>query len=202
MKSSAGYSAWQKSFIAKYGVVNPFCMKHVRESAIEAVFVKKNLAILNNIHVKPLFNPAAVKSNLCLFGDQYWWECLDCGHVFAACVESWSSEYIVKCPFCKMKRGKAYNHSNFELEVADFIRSEIGNDEIRVICGNNSVNRHVIAPYEVDIYIPRLKLAFECEGLFWHSQELAVSHGKEYTNRIMEKTLMCENIGVHLVHVY
>ena len=101
-----------------------------------------------------------------------------------------------------MERGKAYNHSNFELDVADFVRSETSGSEIHVICGNNSVNRHVIAPYELDIYIPELKLAFECEGLFWHSQELAFSHGKAYTNRIMEKTLMCESIGVHLVHVY
>lgn len=174
MKSETGYLEWQKSFVAKNRVVNPFCLERVRENAAEAAFAKKNLAILNNIHVRPLFDPVSVKSGLCLFGDQYWWECLDCGRVFAACAESWSSEYITRCPFCKMECGKACNHSNFELEVADFVRNEIDDSEIRVICGNNSVNRHIIAPYELDIYIPRLKLAFECEGLFWHSMELAV----------------------------
>ena len=68
MKSGSGYLEWQKSFIAKNGVVNPFCLDRVRKNAEEAAFAKKSSAILNNVHVRPLFDPVSVKSELCLFG--------------------------------------------------------------------------------------------------------------------------------------
>lgn len=35
----------------------------------------------------------------------YWWECLDCGHVFNAKLVSLSDEFITCCPFCDFEKG-------------------------------------------------------------------------------------------------
>lgn len=55
---------------------------------------------------------------------------------------------------------------------------------------------NIISPYELDIYLPELKLAFEFNGLYWHS-ELFVESKYHLT-----KTELCEKQGIHLVHIY
>jgi very-short-patch-repair endonuclease len=57
-------------------------------------------------------------------------------------------------------------------------------------------NRKIINPYELDIYIPELKLAFEFNGLYWHNEL-----NKE-NNYHLNKTEMCENKGIQLIHIW
>ena len=40
-----------------------------------------------------------------------------------------------------------------------------------------STNKKIINPYELDIYLPDSKLAFEFNGLYWHSES---QKGKNY----------------------
>lgn len=74
--------------------------------------------------------------------------------------------------------------------------------KIYQILEENGVNfvkndRTTISPYELDIFIPSLKLAFEINGNFWHS-ELC---GKD-KNYHLNKTKMCYEQGIKLVHIY
>lgn len=48
---------------------------------------------------------------------------------------------------------------------------------------------------ELDIYVPDLKVAFEINGLYWHSEKYK---GKKYH---IEKTLSAKEKGVRLVHI-
>ena len=57
-------------------------------------------------------------------------------------------------------------------------------------------DRTLLHPYEVDIYIPERKLAFEYDGLFWHN---SVNKPDNYH---LEKTERCEESGVQLIHVF
>lgn len=56
--------------------------------------------------------------------------------------------------------------------------------------------RTIIAPYELDIYIPEFEIAIEYNGLFWHSE----ANGKDAGYHLM-KTKMCEEKGVRLIHL-
>jgi hypothetical protein len=62
--------------------------------------------------------------------------------------------------------------------------------------GEILLNKKIISPQEIDIYLPELKLAFEFNGLWWHSEQ---QKGKYYHR---DKTKKCFGIGVELVHIW
>ena len=57
-------------------------------------------------------------------------------------------------------------------------------------------DRSVIAPYELDIYLPDLHLAIEYNGLYWHSNE------QKPNNYHRMKSELCKEKGIHLIHVF
>ena len=58
-------------------------------------------------------------------------------------------------------------------------------------------NRQIIKPYELDIYIPSLKLAIEYNGTYWHSLEKGLSK-----NYHLDKSIICKNKNIRLIHIY
>lgn len=49
---------------------------------------------------------------------------------------------------------------------------------------------------EVDVYIPELKLAIEFNGLYWHGEN------KKSKNYHIDKTKLCESLGIDLIHIW
>lgn len=79
--------------------------------------------------------------------------------------------------------------SGMENELYEYLTS--------VYCGNIVKNdRSVLGGKELDIYLPDLKLAFEFNGLYWHSD---LYKGKTYH---FEKTRRCLEKGVQLIHIW
>jgi hypothetical protein len=60
----------------------------------------------------------------------------------------------------------------------------------------NENNRNIIFPKELDIYIPSLNLAIEFNGLYWHSEDFI---DKNYH---LDKSLKCQEKGIHLLHIF
>lgn len=76
-----------------------------------------------------------------------------------------------------------------EQELYDFVKS---------FCEDATYkNRQIIKPYELDIYIPSLKLAIEYNGTYWHSIENGIS--KDYH---LNKSISCRNKNIRLIHIY
>uniref|UniRef100_A0AAU7J8B6 Homing endonuclease n=1 Tax=Xanthomonas phage MK21 TaxID=3148942 RepID=A0AAU7J8B6_9CAUD len=77
--------------------------------------------------------------------------------------------------------------SKFETEVMEFVQSlcpdAVGND------------RTVIAPKELDIYVPSAKCAIECNGVHFHSDK----YKKKHEHR--DKTRAAAAAGVRLIHI-
>lgn len=69
----------------------------------------------------------------------------------------------------------------------------------KIICNHEIMlnSKKIIYPYELDMYIPELKLAIEFNGLYYHS--LLHNSNKNYH---LEKSLMCREKGIRLIHVY
>lgn len=57
-------------------------------------------------------------------------------------------------------------------------------------------NRTILNSYELDIYIPELKIAFEYNGIYWHSTRM------KNKNYHYEKSIACFNKGIRLIHIY
>ena len=111
----------------------------------------------------------------------YAWKCSKCGKQFQAYYANGS------LPVCRGCHPKKFGAMQKELE--DYIRG--------IYRGEVLVNdRTVISPMELDIYLPDLKLAFEFNGTFWHSDGLK---GKDYH---VFKTELCHRHGIHLIHIW
>lgn len=76
-----------------------------------------------------------------------------------------------------------------ELNVLNFIQNNYSGD---VVNGSFSI----ITPYQLDIYLPDLKLAIEVNGNYWHSI------GRLSFNKQLEKTELCECKGIRLIHIW
>ena len=81
--------------------------------------------------------------------------------------------------------------SHYEIELGDFIASIVGEENII------RNDRTVLNGNELDVYIPSKKLAFEFDGLYWHSEIK-----KPDKNYHLNKTELCEKQGIQLIHIF
>lgn len=65
-------------------------------------------------------------------------------------------------------------------------------------------NRSLITPYELDIYIPELKIAFECNPTTTHNSSICDPWGGQPKSSSYHqvKSKMCEAAGVRLIHIF
>ena len=79
--------------------------------------------------------------------------------------------------------------SEIEKEITEFIRNSTN---LYV----ETHNRSILKRKELDIYIPEKKIAIEVNGTYWHS---TLYKDKYYHQK---KTLACESMGIHLIHIF
>lgn len=108
-------------------------------------------------------------------------ECLRCNKIFSRSVYGIIRSQM-KCNSCD-----ANSSSIAEAEIYEFISS----------LGFVAEKRTKLLTHELDIYVPAMKFAVEFNGLYWHSE--AVNQDKLYHSN---KTNVCENQGIHLLHVF
>ncbi len=79
--------------------------------------------------------------------------------------------------------------SDFELKVLEYVKS-IYNGEII------SSNRSIIKPKELDIYIPELNIAIECNGMYYHNEDF------KSTQYHINKFKHCRELGIKLIQIW
>jgi hypothetical protein len=117
--------------------------------------------------------------------------------------------YIVKCESCKNNfkitghmyhMRKKYNtticticnnvgKSGSELQVYEFIKDNYNNEILQN-------KRNIVDNIELDIYLPDIKIAFEFNGLYWHSE---LYKEKRYH---LNKTNICKEKNIELIHIW
>lgn len=80
------------------------------------------------------------------------------------------------------------SYSLGEKEISDFIKS------LNIDIIEN--DKKILGGLELDIYLPRYKIAIEYNGLYWHSEKYK---GLDYHKN---KTLLCKELGIDLIHVF
>ena len=78
-----------------------------------------------------------------------------------------------------------------ENEISEYIKSLCGERNV-----HNNIKGIVDGRYELDIYIPDLKIAIEYCGLYWHSE---IYKDKEYHLKKLEK---CNERDIRLIHIF
>ena len=118
--------------------------------------------------------------------NKYEFRCISCNNIFI------DTLCDGKMPSCNICYPINCGQSNAENQIYEYIKSLIPGEEI--IRRDKSILNNM----ELDIYIPHKKIAFEYNGLYWHSE----INGKKDKNYHLEKTLGCENKGIHLIHIF
>lgn len=112
-------------------------------------------------------------------------ECKKCHATFES---YWDNGHSKQCPQCGLNGGV----SQAEKDIFAFLKEVLPSDiEIR----NN--DRSLIAPLEIDLYIPQKKIAIEYDGLYWHNDDV-----KQDRNYHLKKQKKCKDKGVDLIHIF
>jgi len=159
-----------------YGVENPSYSKEIKEK----------LSITN----KEIWSKKAISefNILSIDGENYKMKCdNNKDHEFIIHRGLLSNRKTIKTIFCTI-----CNPIKSNTGLQSQIRSFIEKLDIKSIYNTRSI----ISPLELDIYIPDLKIAFEFNGLYWHSEV-----NKE-NNYHLNKTELCEHKGIQLIHIW
>jgi len=189
MKSDIIKNKSMKTNLDKYGTYSSLSSKEIRKKLSLTKLKKRIPEVIKYLKSLNLVLLSEYKNNLI----PILVKCLKCN------LEFHSKYYNLRqncglCPKCFPKR----KESKGEKELLQFVKSLIP----FLIIQENSRNllkdeKDHRKNQELDVYIPNLKLAFEFNGLYYHSEQFKC--GKEYH---LYKTLKCEKIGIRLIHIF
>lgn len=114
------------------------------------------------------------------------WKCSN-GHMWDAIVSN-RVQFGYGCPICAAARGS----SDVEASFADMVGSLVGTDEVV------RNDRRVLGGKELDVLVPDRNVAFEFNGVWWHS----IEHNAAGALRHVDKMAQCASRGVSLYVVW
>jgi len=114
--------------------------------------------------------------------EYYEWKCLKCNTIFEYCI---SNGRIPRCPTCYPVTQSLSEHS-----IIDLCKKHFDTVYER--------SRNLIPPYEVDVFIPDIRLGIEYNGLYWHS-ELGGNKDREYHQN---KLLLALQNNIQLIQIF
>jgi hypothetical protein len=161
----------KKTNLERLGVEFPAQDKNVRSKFYKSI-IDKNLLKYDN-----LINIDYENKNMlfkCDFGEN---------HNFKISIDLFQNRKRANIKLCTICNTKFMSQSESDfLKIFD--------------CETLFHDRGIITPLELDAYIPELKLAFEFNGLYWHSE------ANKENNYHLTKTEECEKKGIQLIHIY
>jgi hypothetical protein len=169
----------KKTILDKYGVENVFQSKEIinKIKNINIETFKKTWSTILNIPVDYLTINGDIVTikNYCKTHEEF--------IITKSLLYDRFRYNIPYCTKCNIING---HESNAENELRHYINNEL-NIETEKIRINNK---------EIDIYLPEHKLGIEFNGLYWHSE---LFKDKNYH---LNKTELCEERGIQLLHVF
>lgn len=170
---------FRRTCMRKFDASSPLGNRDIHAKGMRAVLQKTYGELLKKADVViPLFDINQFKGTN--HTTLYPWKCRICGSMFTAAYNS------CRIPVCR----HCHPVSKPQDELSDYIRD--------IYPGKIKINdRTVISPMELDIYLPDLKLAFEFNGVKWHSH----GHLKD-SEYHLRKTMACRNKGIRLIHIW
>ena len=180
-----------KTVQQKYGVANVSQTDSVKQKISNRLQLANavkffNNCIVNNDLVEPLFD---LEHYIEHSHDELMWRCKKCGKEFSSKKYHHyiNSQIPARCLDCfPLRQPKSVG----EDEIVEFIKTFYHGEILKN-------TRSVIAPLELDIWIPELKLAIEYDGVYWHSENMGTD-----CNYHLSKTERCENNGIQLIHIF
>lgn len=192
----------KEKHILTYGCDNPMHNKHLVYEKFTLPAAKQLYNKLLNVqqYVQPLFTIYDIANKNI---SEYNWLCHTCNNQFISTIDSnyWLKHKLnvhktyARCPYCFPKM----NWSFAEKEIYEYVKSIVDCN----VYWQTDINRQIIYPLELDIWIPTLNIAIEYNGTWFHSIEHAEKEGNNKVyNRELYKTQLCEKQNILLIHIF
>jgi len=176
----------KKTCIEKYGASSPFESKKIKQKIKQILFNKYGVYHGSQVHI----NEESFKK----LNNKNWLENKNkTKEIIEIAKELGVSVKTIHIKFNEfgIKFNKKYR-SKYELEIRTFLETIYHKKIIHS-------RKDIIKPYELDIYLPDIKLAIEFNGIYWHSESINRTVDKNYH---LNKTELCEKQNIHLIHIF
>jgi len=166
--------SYKKTSIERYGVEHPWMDKNIHYKTIESFYSDYRKRIEDKISDDYKFL-GFEKSNSTILK----FKCNKCGEDFDILTYQFYYRINHNNSICTKCFPISENSSIDQLELFNFIKNNYDGDVLLN-------NKNIISPYEIDIYLPELKVGFEFNGVFWHSDKFKESdyHFKKYSKSL------------------
>lgn len=175
-----------QTIVKKYGSYKNKCLYTARKAAANQRQTKLN-QLIERIEIMGYDYISHNDDN-----DEFTIKCCRCGHQMTVArgllnvkFNSNDHNFCFKCDYKNMTY-----RSKFEMDVLEYVR-EILSDTTYEIKTNRRING-----VEVDIFIPDLKIAIECNGVYYHSENFKTK------NAHFDKKKIIEDAGYNLIYIW
>lgn len=217
--SKEAQQKYKSTMLCRYGVVSPAQIEENKQKLIESAHTaeanKKRMLSTKKTNLDRygvelnLQRPdvkQSIKENRILRQQEFCTlnDCTSLSDLIAKygsgwCQSSLEVEYLIDKNVKYIKNSEISKIENYaSTNIKSHAEEQLFN-YIKEIYSRNVVSRSrkIIAPYELDIYIPEKKVAIEYNGIYWHS----VNAGTDKNYHLM-KTQLCEAQGIKLIHIF
>jgi hypothetical protein len=151
---------YKKTSLEKYGVEHPWMSKNIHNKTIDFFYSSYRKRIESKIDINKFkfigFNKGISTSLV--------FNCFECCNEFDILTYQFYYRTNSGVNICTNCFPISENASISQIELYNFIINNYSG-EVLLDCKN------IINPYEIDIYLPELKIGFEFNGVWWHSEK-------------------------------
>lgn len=186
-KNPAKWSSelFKARMMTKYGATNPLLVPSIRDQVSESLrhgYIETG-KLDERLHEIEESEAVVLDGSYIGFDSMMTWKHKPCGELF---LSNLADGKIPSCPKCNAK-------SKPEYELFKAVEAFVG--EGKAIRND----RTAIKPFELDVFVPHLNVAFEMNGLYYHSELFLKERAKTYHTYKQE---LCEAAGIKLIQFF
>ena len=173
---------YKKTSLDRYGTIHPWMNSDIHKKTIDLFYKNYKQRIVDSIDLnkfKFIDFEMGDKTNLKF-------HCESCRNEFN--ILTYHFYYRIKNnnSICTKCYPISESSSIDQIEVLNFIKENYDDEIVSNI-------KNIINPYEIDIYLPNLKLGFEFNGVFWHSNKFKDKeyHLNKYKKSVDNEIKLC-----------
>lgn len=151
---------YRNTSLEKYGVEHPWMNKDVHKKTIDFFYASYRSRIVSKIDITK-FKFIGFKKGI---STSLVFNCFECSNEFDILTYQFYYRTNSGVNICTNCFPISENSSISQIELYNFITNNYSG-EVLLDCKN------IINPYEIDIYLPQLKIGFEFNGVWWHSEK-------------------------------
>lgn len=176
--------SYRKTSLERWGVEHPWSNPHIHKKTIDFFYRSYKERILENIKDNSQFIDFKLGDKTKLL-----FNCNECKNIFEILTYQFYWRSNNNRRLCTKCYPISDTSSIAEKEILNFIKDNYDG----VVIENDKTK---LEPYEIDIYLPKINIGFEFNGVYWHSEKF------KNKNYHLDKLSKANSIGLSLLTIW